>query len=223
MAYCYSPLLSQPWILDVDVTIKTLYGKQEGAVVGYNPHKPGRPSQTFHTDMIANLRIILEVEVQAGDQSSSAYSAPGLWALLDCIPCTNWPAFIRGDCDWGSDTVMTEAEQRGIDYLFKLRKSPYVKKLILQQHCNAGCEALSTKLKLSTWRLPRRVVLVRRRIQQNIVIAPDSGKALPVQLSLLEPAEDMAVFEYSVLVTSLTSEVVTIFQHYRDRADCEQL
>ena len=37
MAYCYSPLLSQPWILDADVTVKTLYGKQEGAVVGYNP------------------------------------------------------------------------------------------------------------------------------------------------------------------------------------------
>jgi hypothetical protein len=48
---------------------------------------------------------------------------------------------------------MTEAEQRGIDYLFKLRKSPYVKKLILQQHCkpgwqktHAGWEALSTEL-----------------------------------------------------------------------------
>ena len=40
LAYCYSPLLSQPWILDADVTIKTLYGKQEGAVVGHNPHKP---------------------------------------------------------------------------------------------------------------------------------------------------------------------------------------
>jgi hypothetical protein len=26
---------------------------------------------------------------------------------------------------------MAEAEQRGIDYLFKLQKSPYVKKLIL--------------------------------------------------------------------------------------------
>jgi hypothetical protein len=37
---------------------------------------------------------------------------------------SNWPAFIRDDCDWGSDTIMTEAEQRGIDYLFKLRKSP---------------------------------------------------------------------------------------------------
>ena len=32
-------LLEAPWILDVDVTIKPLYGKQQGAVVGYNPHK----------------------------------------------------------------------------------------------------------------------------------------------------------------------------------------
>jgi hypothetical protein len=123
---------------------------------------------------------------------------------------------------------MTEAEQRGIDYLFKLRKSPYVKELILQQHCNTGWEkthhgweALATELKLSTWKQPRRVVLVRRRLQENIIIAPDSDKALPRQLSLLEPAEDMAAFEYSVLVTSLASEVVTIVQHYRDRADCE--
>jgi hypothetical protein len=74
---------------------------------------------------------------------------------------------------------------------------------------------------LSTWKAARRVVLVRRRIQQNIVIAPDSDKALPEQLSLLEPAEEMAAFEYSILVTSLTAEVVTVFQHYRDRADCE--
>jgi hypothetical protein len=43
---CYEPLLTTPWILDVDVTVKPLYGRQEGAKVGYNPHKPGRPSHT---------------------------------------------------------------------------------------------------------------------------------------------------------------------------------
>jgi hypothetical protein len=53
------------------------------------------------------------------------------------------------------------------------------------------------------------------------VIAPDTDKTLPRQLSLLEPAEDMAAFEYSVLVTSLDAEVMTVVQHYRDRADCE--
>ncbi len=225
---CYSPLLSRPWILDTDVTVKPLYGKQEGAVVGYNPCKPGRPSHTYHTYMIANLRLILDVEVQAGNQSSSAYSAPGLWAMLEKIPRPDWPAFVRGDCDWGSDPIMTEAETRGIDYLFKLRQSANVKKLILQQHCRSGWErtvegweALSTELKLNAWKQARRVVLVRRRLSRNIVVAPDSHKALPEQLSLLEPAENMAAYEYSVLVTSLDSEVIGIVQHYRDRADCE--
>jgi hypothetical protein len=36
--------LSTPWILDIDTTIKPLNGKQNGAVISYNPHKPGRPS-----------------------------------------------------------------------------------------------------------------------------------------------------------------------------------
>ncbi len=41
----YSDILSIPWICDVDTTIKCLYGHQEGALVGYNPKKPGRPSK----------------------------------------------------------------------------------------------------------------------------------------------------------------------------------
>ncbi len=44
LAFCVEPLLAEPWILDVDTTIKPLYGHQEGAVLGYNPKKPGRPS-----------------------------------------------------------------------------------------------------------------------------------------------------------------------------------
>ena len=44
-----APLLSLPWILDSDVTVKPLYGHQEGAEKGYNPHKPGRPSHYYHT------------------------------------------------------------------------------------------------------------------------------------------------------------------------------
>jgi len=32
--YCTAPLLAEPWILDIDTTVKPLYGHQEGAVVG---------------------------------------------------------------------------------------------------------------------------------------------------------------------------------------------
>jgi hypothetical protein len=41
--------LDRPWVLDMDATIKPLYGRQEGAEIGYNPHKPGRPSHVLHT------------------------------------------------------------------------------------------------------------------------------------------------------------------------------
>src|SRR5271154_5144897 len=45
--YATRPLLSEPWILDIDTTVKPLYGHQEGAVVSYNPHKRGRPSHSY--------------------------------------------------------------------------------------------------------------------------------------------------------------------------------
>ena len=119
---CYAPLLHVPWILDVDTTVKVLYGKQEGAVVGYNPKKPGRPSHTYHTYSIANLRLVLDAEVQPGNQSAASYSAPDLWALLDRMPRNNWPQFIRGDCAFGTDGVMKKAEEKQVPYLFELKK-----------------------------------------------------------------------------------------------------
>ena len=53
--------LDRPWVLDLDATIKPLYGRQEGAEVGYNPHKPGRPSHVLHTFWVGNLRLVLEL------------------------------------------------------------------------------------------------------------------------------------------------------------------
>ena len=103
LGFCVGPILGEPWILDADVTVKPLYGHQEGAVKGYNPHKPGRPSHTYHTYLIANLRLVLEVEVQAGNRTASKYSAPGLWELLGRVPRAHWPALLRGDRDWGSE------------------------------------------------------------------------------------------------------------------------
>ena len=35
------PLLGERYIIDIDTTVKPLYGHQEGAVVSYNPKKPG--------------------------------------------------------------------------------------------------------------------------------------------------------------------------------------
>jgi hypothetical protein len=72
----YEPLLEEPWALDVDTTVKPLYGHQQDAKRGYNPTKPGRPSHAYHSSFIASLRIVLDVEVQAGNQTASTYAQP---------------------------------------------------------------------------------------------------------------------------------------------------
>ena len=48
----------------MDSTVKTLYGHQEGAEVGYNPHKPGRPSHAYHTYLLSSVRLMMGVDVR---------------------------------------------------------------------------------------------------------------------------------------------------------------
>ena len=68
--------LNTPWILDIDTTIKPLYGKQSGAQVSYNPHKPGRPSHALHTYWVGNLRLVLDVVVSPAKNTALPKRAP---------------------------------------------------------------------------------------------------------------------------------------------------
>ena len=228
---CCEPLLSAPWILDVDTTIKPLYGHQELADKGYNPQKPGRPSHTYHTCMVANLRLILDVEVKAGSQSHSSHSLPGLMALLARLSHEQKPAFIRGDIAWGSDTVMRELEHIKQPYLFKLKKSQNVIKLIYKHHgkgewqtVHAGWEAKEDHLKLLGWNEKRRVIIVRRQLSQNantLIGLESNDKSGQQQLAFIDGPENMKTYEYAVLVTDTEYDLTAVFYHYRDRADCE--
>jgi hypothetical protein len=107
-----APLLDVPWILDIDTTIKPLYGKQEGAVVSYNPKKPGRPSHSYHTYLLAGLRLVMGAEVKAGNEHSGSHTRPGLLRILDELPAHHRPKMVRGDCGFGSEGIMRELEAR---------------------------------------------------------------------------------------------------------------
>jgi len=229
----YEPLLEEAWAMDMDSTVKPLYGHQEDAKVGYNPQKPGRPSHVYHSYFIANLRMVIDVEVQAGNQTATSFAQPELWKLLDGMPAGSQPRFVRGDCNWGSERAMEGAEQRGIAYVFKLKQSLNVQRLIGKlfgddQWVDAGqkWQGLDTELQLSGWSQKRRVVVLRRPLPEGAAEEKKkkkSGKKASQQLSLEIPEALYrgVVYEYAVLVTSLKDEVRAIAQHYRDRGDSE--
>lgn len=226
----YEPLLEEPWALDIDTTVKPLYGHQEDAKVGYNPQKPGRPSHAYHSYFIANLRIVMDVEVQAGNQTAASYAQPELWSLLDGLPKPSHPRFLRGDCNWGTERAMEGAEQRQIPYVFKLKQSVNVKRLIAKlfghdHWVDAGqqWQGLDTELRLSGWSRARRVIVLRRPLREGVVDEKNAKKKAAKQLTLdlPEATHQGVLYEYAVLVTSLHDEVRTIAQHYRDRGDSE--
>jgi hypothetical protein len=225
---CYLELLDAPWILDVDTTVKCLYGHQEGAVKGYNPTKPGRPSHNYHSYMIANLRMILDVEVMAGNESSSNKTIPYLFALLDELPIGKRPTFVRGDCNFGTDAVMSECEVRQQPYLFKLKQTTNIKgfiskKMLEDEWENAGqgwygCEG---DLKLMGWKQSRRVIILRRKLKKEFGVLDKKAVSGQIEFNFATVNGDVEAFEYAALVTNSTDEIVTVAAHYRDRADSE--
>jgi hypothetical protein len=224
----YLPLLYEPWILDVDTTVKTLYGRQEGAEVGYNPHKKGRPSQVYHTYFMGAARLALDVEAQPGKQTAAKYSQPGLWRLIDEVPKDARPWLVRGDCAFGNDPLMREAEARTQKYLFKLRLTRKPKDLIRQLEqqggwvdAGQGWEGRDGPLQLQGWSRSRRVIILRRKLARTPEdLALGQSSQLFLDWKGLFPVQG-PVYEYAALVTSLTSEILTVAQLYRDRADME--
>jgi hypothetical protein len=220
--------LNAPWILDIDTTIKTLFGKQSGADVSYNPHKPGRPSHALHTYFVSHLRMVLDVVVSPGKQHSAAHARPGLNDILDSLSREQLPALVRGDCGFGNEPFIDELEKRGQSYLFKLRQTSGVKKMLTRQFArkdwttpgpsDQGWSAVEDTLRLAGWDKSRRVVILRRPAQSGVALRRNSAEG---QMELLLPDQDVELWEYAVLVTDSSYPLESMAQLYRDRADAE--
>ncbi len=201
----YEPLLREAYVLDIDNTVKPLYGHQEGAELGYNPKKPGRPSHNYHTYFIGSLRVVLGVEVMPGKQHSGKHSLPGLWRMIDSLPADCRPRMIRGDVSYGNEDSMIEAEKRNQSYLFKLRQTAKVKGQIRELECDAqawcdageGWQGAESELKLMGWSRSRRCVFLRRPAQRT---AP--REALPMrtgaEFDFVEQLQSGPDYEYRV-------------------------
>lgn len=178
--------------------------------------------------MLSDLRLVLRVEVHPGDQHNPKHATAGLWSLLAQLGRERWPSLLRGDAEWGNEGVMARAEREGLPYLFRLRATANVKRALERamaerdwSDAGQGWQGKETNLRLIGWGRQRRVVLLRRQFNRPLALLDRTDPGQP----LLGFAEVLGgkreVWEYAALVTSLDSEILTLGQLYRDRADCE--
>ncbi len=227
---CYRPLLQEEYIMDIDTTVKCLYGHQEGAEIGYNPQKPGRPSHTIHTYMIAELKLILDSEIQAGTEGSASHTMPGLIELLNDLTPKERPSLIRGDCAFGNENVISQLENLNIPHLFKIKQTKGVKKLtaILSeddskwQDAGQGWQGIESELQLDGWTRKRKVVILRK--EKKEATKKTEKRKLKKMAKKIKPQEQLLpgidwdqwlevqpgkpLYEYAALVTSLDKEAL---------------
>ncbi len=219
--------LDRPWVLDIDASVKPLYGRQEGAEIGYNPSKPMRPSHVLHTFLVANLRLVLDVQVSSGKQHSSGHARAALGLLLDELGDKR-PALVRGDSGYGNEGILLTLEARQQPYLLRLRQTRNVQRLVAQQFSrddwsrpdNQGCQMVEAQLQLHCWSAKRRVAIMRQRVRGGVAREQRvHGKQLRLELAGPSVHEADKLWEYAVFVTDVAFLLEFIAQLYRDRAD----
>ena len=234
---CLAPVLPERYVLDLDPTVKTVYGEQEGAEVGYNPHKKGHKSHCYHTMSIAALRMPVGVIVLPGNETAGTDTIPMLSVFYEALPATLRPALTRGDVGFGKESVIAVCEKHGQRYLFKVGRTPRVRAEWRRTMSDpsawtdAGGEwqVHEFTLRLQGWTKARRAVMARRpdpdlHCDGHPEAKPeDSQLMLPIDFAQQGNKKLPDGYEWYCLVTDLDLGAAELAALYRQRGDCENI
>lgn len=140
---------------------------------------------------------------------------------------------MRGDNAHGNAKMMRGAEERGVAYLFKLRQTKGVTRLIERlaakgakagwSNAGQGWEGVESHLQLQGWSRARRVIVLRRRLRERRVEVEADSEQLVLPGCVVKH-KGGEWYEHAVLVTSWEEkDLLAVAQAYRDRADSENM
>jgi hypothetical protein len=205
-------------VLEIDSTVETLYGSQEGAEVGPNPHKPGRPS--YHP-LLARDRIsdlIVHHVLRPGDAGSLTDIKTFLHKTLDIVQEGEKDREIlaRLDAGFESADALPVLEWRGVGYVVKMRATHEVAHYVaslprsfwrrIQWDGEGEIQVTSSLWRRAGWDKPRRIIAVRKREMDN-----PQGRLF-----------DEAGWFYSLYITNLDWAPEEVARFYDKRADVER-
>jgi hypothetical protein len=197
--------------LDLDSSVKGVYGSQEGAATGYNPDKKGQKSYHPLFCFISQTRECLHNWFRTGD----AYSANGAVEFAkECfsrLPKRVWKVTTRGDSAFFNGKLLDFLESRSSQYLIKVKMRGLVDLLMKQKwrqaHRKPGYETTEFEYKCHDWEKARRFVAVRKIVKEET-----EGLLFPV-----------VKYEFFCYVTNLDLTPWEAHKFYCKRATCENL
>lgn len=203
--------------LDIDSSVMTRYGVQEGAKKGYNPAKKGRPSHHPLIAFIADVKLVANMWLRSGDTSSANNFLSFLEDTLSKLK-NKTVSLIRLDSGFFQSDILDYLEEKTMEYIVAAKFTHPVQRIIDASTnwilLDTGIEICEQMYKSNSWKKPRRMVIVRQRIK-------DRPKAPGKQLSLFLEEEIHRNYRYSAYTTNMKLAPAEVWRTYRGRGDAE--
>jgi Transposase DDE domain group 1 len=157
-------------ILDLDSTVLTVFGHQQGAEVGYNPRYRGKRSYDPLLCLEANSSFLWDVELRRGDAGTWTGSEELLACCFQCIPSDMRELRVRADAGFGFGPVLEMLEVRPAEYAVVARMTPSLKRALgglRYEPMNARWEVAEFDHHPHDWLRARRCIVARKRIEET--------------------------------------------------------
>lgn len=200
--------------LDLDSTVITRYGEQQGAKKGYNPKKPGRNSHHPLMAFIPEVRMIANAWMRQGNTGATSNAKLFLEETLEILSAKK-VGLIRCDSGFYSNDFLLELEEKKLNYVTAVKFYPTIKKEVRDLKnwisIKDGIEMCEFTYQSPDWKIARRMVAVRKNISK---LKKATGKLLLFD-------EQIQTYRYSVYVTNLDIPAEQIWEIYKQRGDAE--
>lgn len=215
----FNQLKFDNYILDVDSSVMTRYGEQEGSKVGYNPKKRGRASHHPLFAFVADLRMVANCWLRSGDTSSSNSCIHFLEETFTILQGKVVGLF-RADSGFCSEKIFSflETRETPIPYVIAGRMHAVLQQKIKDiKAWNALGEGIwisEFTYQAKGWNKERRVVVIK----QSIELRP---KASGKKLKLFDDSIYYENHRFHCFFTNQQLPAAEIWEQYKRRADAE--
>ena len=199
--------------LDIDTTVETVFGDQQGARKGHNTKNRGKKGYRPVLCFIEESREYLIGKLRRGETMGGIETASFISQIKSQLPGCVEQVLIRADGEFQSGESVHECLEEGYNFIFANKgcNPPFDPRLWYQPHKKQACEYNSCIYQPLGWQEPVRFVAMRMP-KENI-------KDQNIQYELFE--EDK--YTYRIFSTDLRQKSHKVIALYDKRADVENL
>jgi hypothetical protein len=201
-------------LVDMDSTVCTLYGHQEGAMKGYNPRARGRRSYhpLFCFESMSGTSLL--GSLRHGNAYTSAGAKEYLEQFFAQFTETEYTVRFRGDSGFYDKEVIALLSKKKAEFAIVADMTGPLKNLVMGLKYETAISTAGrysfaeTTYQPMKWKRPYRYCIIRKKLE-----AEESDQATLFTVN---------AYSYSAIVTTMTMTPANVWKFYSSRVQCER-